>query len=192
MRCRVEGCDGPVLSRGLCNAHYLRLRRYGDPLGGGPAKTPNGEALRYFREVVLTYEGDECLPWPYGRVSGGYGKIWHEGKTHLVHRLVCEEVNGPPPTRGHDSAHSCGSGHLACVAPRHLSWKTKAENESDKLVHGTHCRGERNGNAKLTKDDVRAILMLKGTVSQREVAKKFGVKQTQVWRIQRGESRVHG
>ena len=29
--CSVEGCNSPVKSRGLCNAHYQRLRRYGDP-----------------------------------------------------------------------------------------------------------------------------------------------------------------
>lgn len=42
--------------------------------------------------------------------------------------------------------------------------------------------------AKITKDDVRAILALKGSSTQREIAKTFGIKQTQVWRIQHGES----
>ena len=32
--CSVEGCDREVASRGMCNAHYIRWRRYGDPLGG--------------------------------------------------------------------------------------------------------------------------------------------------------------
>lgn len=154
-------------------------------------KTPNGEAHRYFREVVLAYDGDECLLWPYGRVGGGYGKVWHEGKTHLVHRLVCEEANGPPPT-GHVAAHECGNGHLACVTKAHLHWKTKAENEADKLAHGTHSRGELNGNAKLTSAEVSTIRMLKGVASQREIARKFGVKQTQVCRIQQNENWVHG
>lgn len=155
-------------------------------------KTPNGEAHRYFREVVLAYQGDECIFWPYGRVAGKYGKVWHEGKTQLVHRLVCAEANGPPPTPGHDAAHECGKGYLACVTKRHLHWKTKSENESDKVAHGTHGRGERNPNAKITKDDARAILALKGSASQRKIAKHFGIKQTQVWRIQQGESWVYG
>lgn len=33
--CSIEGCDRPVKTRGWCNAHYLRWRRHGDPLGTG-------------------------------------------------------------------------------------------------------------------------------------------------------------
>lgn len=31
--CSVHDCGGATKARGLCNAHYLRLRKYGDPLG---------------------------------------------------------------------------------------------------------------------------------------------------------------
>jgi hypothetical protein len=37
-RCGIEGCEKPVLVRGLCTAHYKRLLRHGDPLGGGAAR----------------------------------------------------------------------------------------------------------------------------------------------------------
>lgn len=30
--CTIEGCDKRVKSRGLCNPHYLKWRKYGDPL----------------------------------------------------------------------------------------------------------------------------------------------------------------
>lgn len=32
--CAVEGCLRARDARGLCQAHYMRWRRYGDPLGG--------------------------------------------------------------------------------------------------------------------------------------------------------------
>jgi len=32
--CSVDMCDSRAARRGYCNAHYLRLRRHGDPLGG--------------------------------------------------------------------------------------------------------------------------------------------------------------
>ena len=32
--CLIEGCGKPVRNRGYCNAHYLRLKRNGDPLAG--------------------------------------------------------------------------------------------------------------------------------------------------------------
>lgn len=33
--CTVEGCNRKAHSKGLCSAHKSRLRRYGDPSGGG-------------------------------------------------------------------------------------------------------------------------------------------------------------
>jgi len=30
--CSIEGCSKPVLCRGLCNTHYIRWQRHGDPL----------------------------------------------------------------------------------------------------------------------------------------------------------------
>lgn len=41
--CKIEGCNNLSRSKGLCNAHYARLRRYGNPCAGGTFKihTPN-------------------------------------------------------------------------------------------------------------------------------------------------------
>lgn len=30
--CAIDGCNGEYLARGYCNKHYLKLKRYGDPL----------------------------------------------------------------------------------------------------------------------------------------------------------------
>ena len=186
--CSIPGCDKPVRvkSRGWCNAHWLRWSRYGDPVAGGVMRDT---AYRYLRDVVLPYnDKDECLFWPFNKTSDGYGRIGIGGERVAVHRHVCEEVDGPPPTEKHEAAHSCGNGHLACVNPHHLSWKTRAENFADKLSHGTHNRGERNGYAKLTEEVVREIKALKGKMSQRDIARRFGASQQQVSKIQRGDS----
>ncbi|RWO34773.1 MAG: hypothetical protein EOS10_00270 [Mesorhizobium sp.] len=124
--CSISDCGKSHAARGWCIVHYQRWSRHGDPLAG--RKTMNGEPQRYYREVVLTYEGDECIPWPYVVSFGGYGRMKKDGTMQFVHRLVCAEVNGPPPTPDHEAAHSCGKGHLACVTKRHLSWKTPKEN----------------------------------------------------------------
>ncbi|MER8602818.1 hypothetical protein NKH48_03350 [Mesorhizobium sp. M1233] len=164
----------------MCWAHYHRLRRYGDPLAG---RTPDGEPERYLREVVLTYEGDECLTWPYGRSGNGYGKLRVNGRKHIVSRLACEHVHGPAPTPEHEAAHSCGKGHLACVTKGHLSWKTAAANQADRLIHGTHCRGESSGRARLTEPEVRQIIALKGIKPIQEIAAQLGVSRRHVRNI---------
>lgn len=177
--CSIDGCGRPLKSLGWCQSHFMRWRRHGDPLAG---RTPDGEPHRYFREVVLTYEGNDCLPWPYA-LTKGYGQIWIDGRMHLVSRIICEEVHGPPPTPEHHAAHSCGKGHEACVTKGHLDWKTPSGNQADRLVHGTHSRGERNGNAKLTESDVRQIIALKGIMATRGIAAQFGVGHTTISRI---------
>lgn len=175
--CSVEKCDKIARTRGWCRDHYRRWQKHGDPLSG---RTPRGERERYFREVVMTYEGDECMQWPFSKNSRGYATTHRNGQPHLCSRLVCEEANGPPPTPEHEAAHSCGNGHLACVTKRHISWKTRAENQADKLTHGTHNRGERHNMAKLTENDVLAIRALQARHTQDDIAKRFSISRRNV------------
>lgn len=185
--CSVEGCGKPVHVKlhGLCNGHYQRWQRHGDPLGG---RTPKGEPERFYREVVMAYEGDECLTWPFSRNDRGCSTISLNGKILRVSRRLCEEVNGPPPTPKHEAAHSCGHGHLACVTKRHLSWKTGAENSADKILHGTSNRGERNPVAKMTESQILQIIALKGSATQREIADRFGVHPSTIGGIHNRKS----
>lgn len=138
--CSIEGCESPHRARGWCNSHWLRWRRFGDPLGKAPERRP-GKPVAYLHEIVFAYEGDECLIWPFSKDRKGYGQVRFAGKLHIVSRLACQEANGPPPTPKHEAAHSCGNGHLACATKRHLSWKTRTENMADKVMHGTSMRG---------------------------------------------------
>lgn len=185
--CSIPDCGKTVLNvRGWCSKHYQRWRKHGDPLGGPAFRTSRGDSLRFVYEVVLNHHDGGCLNWPFCKVEDGYGRIWSDGKNGLAHRYVCELVNGPPPTRDHEAAHTCGNGHLGCVAPGHLSWKTKADNQADRLFHGTHDRGERSANSKISESDAREILSLRGTLSQREIGQRFGVSQAQISRILRG------
>lgn len=178
--CSIPDCGKPRYLRGWCNAHYLRWRRHGDPLGG---RTGRGKATQFLNEVVLPYDGDDCLIWPFGRGAHGYASIRDSTGRKRGHRLVCEIANGPPPTPEHESAHSCGKGHLGCVTKRHLSWKTRQENIADKVLHGTAPRGERNHRAILTEADVREIRARQGTATQAEIGAMFGVSQSLVGMI---------
>jgi hypothetical protein len=181
MNCSVAECQSPARTRGLCNAHYLRFQRHGDPLAGNALY---GMPMQFF-EQALTHRSDECLLWPYGKMTGGYGCLWSDGRTNHVHRLVCIRVYGEPPTAEHEAAHSCNV--HACVNPRHLRWDTRKGNEADKILHGTSNRGERNGNAKLTAADVLAIRSQPHRL-QRDLAREYGVSWATIQRVRRREN----
>ena len=189
--CKIDGCGKAVSSRGWCEMHYTRWKRHGDPLAN--FKTVKGEPRRFFREIVLTYKGDECLIWPYGRDGDGYARLYDPayGNQKIVARLVCEEIHGPQPLDRPMARHICGMGHKGCVAPSHLVWATAKENSLDRLRHGTDCRGERSPNAKLEEADVRSIITLKGIEPGRSLARRFGVTPSLISRIHRRKAWAH-
>lgn len=187
--CSIDDCDSRVAARGWCTKHWTRWRTTGDPLK--TKSTPKGEAKRFLEEIVIPYQGDDCLKWPYSTRGNGYGQTGPRTKRLLVHRVVCEAVYGPPPTPEHQAAHSCGKGRQGCVNPKHLRWATREENERDKIEHGTVMRGEKNGFSKLTEDQIHQILSLKGSQSQRKIASQFDISQCHVWRIHNNAAWKH-
>ena len=180
--CSVPDCDKAAITRGWCQAHYRRWQRHGDPLAG---RTPNGKAHE-FLEFAASYEGDDCLTWPYATVENGYGRVNIGGRIRVASQVVCEIAHGERPSDRHEAAHSCGRGHLGCVNRLHLSWKTPSENQADKVSHGTALRGERSNFAKLTEDDVRRIFRDSRTGTA--IAADFGISFVTVSDIKRRKS----
>ena len=91
-----------------------------------------GEAQRYFEDVVLQYDGEDCLIWPFCRVKG-YAKMGPQGQN--VGRYICRR-DLRSATRGKNhTRHLCGKGNSGCVAPRHVIWGSPLENSSDRVLH---------------------------------------------------------
>ena len=118
-------------------------------------KAARGEPEQWVLRA-LEYEGDECLVWPFSTAGQGkYGQLWVDGVRTYSHSEVCRRAHGERPTEKHEAAHSCNN--RLCGTKRHLSWKTHAQNVADREHHGTNTKGEKNGMAKLTSEDVLAI-----------------------------------
>ena len=147
-----------------------------------PMRSTAKEKERYFRDVVLSWDDDACLDWPYVRAADGYGRF----NRTAVHRLVCELTHGPSPAGTYYAAHACG--RPSCCNPKHIGWKTPAENCADKHTHGTINRGTRNGAACLNEELASAIMELKGRATPSEISRKFGVGRTTVRDILDGKT----
>jgi predicted XRE-type DNA-binding protein len=110
------------------------------------------------------------------RISQGRGRM----KTWMVHTLILLAFVGPCP-EGQQCRHFPDSdptnNHLS-----NLQWGTQAENEADKIVHGTSNQGERNGHAKLSSEDVIQIRRLyeTGDYKQGELAEMYHVGQSRI------------
>lgn len=181
--CSIPDCGKPLKARGWCNAHHRRWMRYGDPNAG---TTQQGAPLKFIDRVLSSPAVEGCIDWPFATLPTGYGHLWVDGVDIVASRYVCQRVHGDAPTPEHDAAHSCGRGKMGCINPTHVSWKTRSENEGDKIAHGTNNRGERNGKSKLTAESVKEIMALKGQITGREAGKLFGTTRWTVYKIWSG------
>lgn len=96
----------------------------------------------------------------------------HPDRQRTVHRLVLEAFVGSCP-EGCEVRHLDGDPGNNKLD--NLAWGTKAENEADKVKHGTLLLGTANPASKLTEADVLAIRASKK--KQVELAKLYGVSQ---------------
>ena len=135
--------------------------------------------LDTFFEKAIPYEGDNCLIWPFGLLNGypEFDRLAKVYKTPYVHRAVCIEVYGPPPTPDHQVAHAKKCSSKQCVNNKHLRWATPKENMADDQ------RGEDAHKSKLTEEQVIEIRKLTQTMSQHKLGTKYGVSQKAIWFI---------
>lgn len=139
--------------------------------------------MRFIQDVALTYDGDDCLIWPFGRGGTGYASLNVDGRLTVASRYICRLAHGAPLDEANHAAHSCNAGDQGCVNPRHLSWKTIEENFADKNLFGTMARGPQMPHSSLTEDDVRAIRRAHPDKSMAKLAKAYGVCETTISNI---------
>ncbi|RWG33996.1 HNH endonuclease [Mesorhizobium sp.] len=128
-------------------------------------------------EDNVTFEGSECLLWPFTFGGNGYGWVQYQGRSANASRVMCRLAHGDPPTEASEALHSCDN--KKCVNPNHLRWGTKPENALDAIE-----RGQRVYKPRLSKDQFRQIREMRGAVTQREIARRFGITIAYVSKIQ--------
>jgi len=160
--CSIEGCGKPksYTSKLYCPMHYQRKRK-GMDMRPEPLILLRKDTFDFFENIKPG--SADCIIWPYWRNSSGYAEFAHRNyKSKIVSRNVCIKFHGKPRNESDEAAHSCGNGHLGCVNPDHLSWKSHKGNHEDRESHGTNLAGVENPNAKLTDEKVLQMRKMRG------------------------------
>jgi hypothetical protein len=146
----------------------------------------DAEIVRRFWSFVR--RDDSCWEWTGCIRPNGYGQMMVKGKPRKAHRLSYEINFGPIPA-GKMVCHHCDN--RKCVNPYHLFIGESIDNHADMHQKGRGAIGTKNGQSKLTEDDVRTIRDSAAVVSRRALATRFGVSQAMIGRVVRGESWGH-
>lgn len=160
------------------------------------------------REIILSRidvdDATGCWNWTGAISSNGYGHMQWQNKTLSTHRLSYECFVGPIPD-GKSVCHSCDN--RKCLNPEHLWIGTHSDNMSDMVIKGRAAvgdrniarrhpeirRGSKNGRSKLNSDIVRSAreLYVKGGITYRELAERYGVALQVMYRAVKGISWRH-
>lgn len=115
----------------------------------------------------------------------GYRRVALKGvdgrrKWRPIHQLVLEAFHGRAPFEKAEGAHLDGNKHNNHYS--NLEWKTRAQNEADKLKHGTSKRGKHT--PPISKRQKRAMWQRwMGGVSFTQISKWYCVHRHTVSRI---------
>jgi hypothetical protein len=138
----------------------------------------------FLRHVKIISGEKSCHNW-IGCLDGcGYGVMWFQGRPRRANRIAWILAFGSIPDKL-QVLHRCDN--PACVRLDHLFLGTHQDNMADKCAKGRY----KNGRGELTtlaiakaiREDYKIAVRNPGGITQRQLAKKYGLHFTTVWQI---------
>jgi hypothetical protein len=146
---------------------------------------PDAALIERFLSMVDKRVSDQCWNWTGPRFVQGYGRFCIGQKSLKAHRWSWELHNGKAVPAGLVICHACDN--KLCVNPDHLRAATQAFNNFEAVDRGRWKPnyGTANGRSVLTPEQASEIR--NSRERQVALAAKYGITQSQVSRVQRGE-----
>jgi len=155
-----------------------------------PLPTWSSDDILRFLAKINRRSTTECWEWSANKHEG-YGRFrvgGRNGALYMATRLIWRLTYGTDPV-GQLVLHHCDN--PGCCNPAHLFIGSDADNNHDKEAkrRGQHPKGEKNGLAKLSEEDVRRIYLS----SERSVdlAHQYGVTDVAINAVREGRTWQH-
>jgi len=144
---------------------------------------PNNRNPDYHRARVLRPGRSRSRYFTVGLKVGGVET------RRYIHRMVLEAFVGPARP-DQEARHIDGTRVNNQLA--NLAWGTRKENAGDRVAHGTHPVGSRNGFAKLKETDIPGIRAAHAAgISPSAIARRFDVHRMTIVCITKGRTWTH-
>lgn len=187
--CEVLNCSRPFYAKGLCQAHWKRVRK-GQSLADKSRYEMTDEE-RFAEKYTVLPSG--CWEWNSARPGLHRANLFHfRGKPTTAYRASYVIFVGDIP-EGQIVCHRCDNG--MCVNPNHLWLGDHSANNSDTVRKGRRVirKGESATSAKLTENDVRRVrdadLGKRGALAA--LSRELGVNKATLQDIIKGKTWRH-
>lgn len=195
--CSVDECSLQIAHLEYCNKHYVKYKKYGDPLAGKFESVNKQGTREYILEntkaisiidVTGVYKKvvGPCWVWQRYIDSWGYGALFHKGKRMGAHKLSFITHGGILSEENPLVLHKCDN--PPCCNPNHLYAGNNKKNARDRVARGRmpSASGENNPKAKLKKDEVVEIkrLLVCG-LHKKDIAYMFNVSECTIRDIEK-------
>lgn len=177
--CSIPGCGRVNCVRGLCQNHYMRLRRKGTT-----DDRPTPEAR--FWALVERRGPDECWPWRGWTNKSGHGQFMVTTRRRLpAHVFAWMLHNGPLPADKPQGLHRCDN--PPCCNPAHVFPGTYRDNVADRHAKRRDARGDRHGMTKIPESGLRLLHeRIAAGDRLKDLAVAFGVATVTISKIKQG------
>jgi hypothetical protein len=139
--------------------------------------------IKRFWGYVDIKDKENCWNWMGHRSNKGYGETRdRRGKIHAASRVAYEIAFGIF-NKSLLVCHKCDN--PMCCNPDHLFLGTSVDNNSDMANKNRSAYGSKNGNSKLTEEDVKKIkvLLREGVYSCKEIFTLFNISKSTLYNI---------
>ena len=146
-------------------------------------------AQRFWSKVNIADLFD-CWEWKASKNKLKYGTFGFDNKIILAHRFVWILIYGNIP-KNFCILHKCDN--PSCCNPSHLFLGTNKDNVIDKVNKDRqhHPKGTKNGQSRLTENQVIEIIKLSKTRTSKEIINMMNVSKSSVYSIVENRSWKH-